>query len=426
MKQDASTMLQKVFQYVAWGSVILIILFKILTSAFQPIPQGDENFYLSELARFHTNGVWNTFSRGVSHLFMSIWYLVSFLPLNSLIIMRLLNLVLGLLDLYLIYLILKPLNLKKLSMSVALCTATYAIFISQSGAMHYRAISDPLMTTLALTAIYFVTKYVREYKLKDLILAALFSGMMFWVRNFAIIIFGGILASVAFIPLFKRERALPHLGKLLLFFVIFIIVLLVVQIPSIHQHQKISFERKIGSGLGGWGHRNWLTQKQQLPSGSVFAYRRVEWDFVDEYIESHGKQSIPRGVLGVFIDNPKLKTDITIVNLFFRIPYILLMSTGLLLLGFLRIVRCPESWLRTLSPQILALLAVFFSVACGVSLAIINYIEHRWVFTASISALIIGIYGFEEMSERWQKILLIGQLLLIPLLSLFSAAKLLP
>jgi len=275
-----------------------------------------------------------------------------------------------------------------------------------------------------LAAVLFLIKYLDDNRVKDLILTAVLSGMMFWVREFSIIIFGGVIAAVFVLPILKKEKLMLHFAKFTLFIIIFVLVVLVVQVPSIAENQKLSFERKGGSGLGNWGQRNWLTQKEQISSGSVFAYQRVEWDYVDEYIETHGKESIPRGVVAVFRDNPKLKTDITIVNLFFRVPYILLISTGLLIFGLFRVVREPEVWLSVLSPSMLALLAVFFSVCCGVSLAIINYIEHRWIFMASMMAIGLGAYGIQTMKQKWQMRFVYGQFAFITMLTLVSFAKL--
>lgn len=425
MKPTKETARKNLFLYIAWTPIVLYFVYRLILIFIDPSPKGDEGFYLNEIAQIKSLGLWDTFVGGISHLYVTVWCIISFLPFNDLVMIRLINIILGLVSLCLINKIINHLDLSEKVRDLALLTAGYAIFVSQSGAMHYVAINDPMMNALGLAATLFLIRYLADFKVKDLIFTAVFSGTMFWVRSFAIILFGGIIAAVFIVPLLKKEKVLMHLAKVALFMFVFILIVLVVQVPSLMENQKLSFERKGGQGLGGWSHRNWLTQKEQISSGSVFAYKRVEWDFVDEYIETHGRKSIPHGVAGVFKDNPKLKTDITVVNLFFRIPYILLMSTGLLIFGLFRVVREPESWLCGLPPSMLALLAVFFSVCCGVSLAIINYIEHRWIFMASMMAIVLGAYSIQAMSEKWQKRFVCGQYVFIALITSVYLLKML-
>lgn len=423
MKQMNGAKKENLLKYIAWISLALYFIFRLIMYIKDPSPKGDEKYFLEEIARFRSMSFRDAYFGNFYHLYLTIWYLISFLPINDLMLMRFINIVIGVVNLCLMYKILNRFDLSKNVRSLALLTAGYAIFVSQSGTMHYSAINDPIMNALGLATILFLIRYLDNYRMKDLVFTAVFSGMMFWIRTFSIIIFGGIIAAVFMVPLLKKEKVFIHLAKVALFLTVFVLVVLIIQVPSLIENQKITFEGKRREGLGNWSHRNWLTQKEQISSGSIFAYKRVEWEYVDDYIETYGKQSIPSGVIGVFKDNPKLKTDITVVNLFFRIPYILLMSTGLMFLGLFRVIREPESWLVDLPPSVLALLAVLFSVCCGVSLAIINYIEHRWIFMAAMMGIGLGAYGIQSMTDKWQKYLVHGQYVLLMLLTVVSSIK---
>jgi hypothetical protein len=413
---NGSDKLNPLLMHITLILIFVVFVMNLWSSISNSQPLGDEGFYLNELERIHNDGLWTAFSDGISHLFMWIWYLISLTGTNGLVGMRAISILLAFVSMYIIYYLLKKTTDSRALLLVAISTAAYVFFVTKTGRMFYLAINDTLMNALGLAAILFLSKYFDQYRIKHLVIAALFSGMMFWVRSFSILIFGGLFISVILIPLLHDpKRLIKQSLRSLLFIFVFVIVMISVQIPSIIDNQRLSFEKKNLSG--DWGARNWITRLERKPSGSIFAYERSSWEYVDRYIEEQGEDSIPRGFFGRVKADPKFMVDNLASNLFVRVPYIILISIGFLGIGLLRILRVPEKWVSKLTPTELLCLTVFMSVGLGVSLVIINYIEHRWLFMICLTGLFLGVKSICGMSANLQRLLIRAQFVFMILLT---------
>lgn len=355
---------------------------------------GDERFFCNELIRFQTQGLWNSFADGISHLFVICSSALSILIGSNLLAIRLLNIFLVPLALFIWFHIVRLVVTKPIVRDLAWLSFAYVLLITKTGAMFFHGLNDPLMVVLALGALLFLIKYIKNGKTTSMVMAAILSGMMLWVRLFSVLILGGILVWMVFHALLQKPRLrnFLHGG---MFFLVIIIVALIVQIPSLSEHGKLSFERKSSPGQS-WNDRNWVMGMMRLPIGSVFCYAQPGWEQVEEYIDKNGAQSIPKGLIGQVKRDPKFMLDNFASNVVVRFQYILIVSIGLLFLPLLDFLRNPEFWFSKKNCTILPFLMVFFSVGLGVSLIIISYVAHRWQFMAVSSSIVLASVQLER------------------------------
>lgn len=348
---------------------------------------GDEYFYNVEITRFQDQGIWNSYAKGISHLFVLLSSALSLLVGSNLLGARLLNILLLPLALLIWFKIIKQIVAHPRIRDLAWLSFAYLLLMAKVGGMFYYGVCDPLMIVLALGALFFIVSYLKDGAFLNLVLAAILSGMMLWVRQFSILILGGVFAWIALTALIRKFQA-RYLLQASSFILIFLVVAMVVQVPSLVEHKKMSFERK--SLSGDWGARNWLMGVMRLPKGSVFSYARPEWQQVENYISQHGTGSIPKGFLGRVKRDPKFMLDNFASNIVIRFPYILLVSIGLLMIPLLDYLRKPELWFSSENQMLLPFTMVFFSVGLGVSMVIISYVEHRWQLMAVGSSLALA------------------------------------
>ena len=103
----------KIEYFIKYSNYILILLFffififKTIQCFSTPNSIGDEGFYLNELNRFREIGLWKSFSEGISQLWILLAYLISLITGNDLISLRIINILLLPVALYLMYSIIK-------------------------------------------------------------------------------------------------------------------------------------------------------------------------------------------------------------------------------------------------------------------------------------------------------------------------------
>lgn len=383
-------------RYALLALLFLVYIVRIVYDLSKPL-QGDEYFYGVEISRYELQGIWGSFSQGISHLFVVLASILSHVSGSNLLGARLLNIILLPVSWLILDKVIRLINNDVRVSFVASMTFGFVLLISKAGEMFFYGVNDPLMIVLALVTILYAVKYSISYDWKHLFLTAVSAGMMLWVRQFSILIIAGILTWVAIISI-KRRKFLNSILRLVLFVLVFSIVVLIVQMPSLADHGRVSFEKKNISG--DWGARNWVMGVMRIPAGSIFAYKRPSWEQVDEYKLLHGKEKIPRGFIGRVIMDPKFMVDNFSSNLFVRFPFIILSSILLFIIPFFDFVRKPEYWLSTSNNDVLPLLMVLLSVCIGVSLVIVSYVEHRWQFMSVTSALVLASKQLESYPAR--------------------------
>lgn len=390
-------------KYGRWAIWLLLAISFVTAAAsslLAPEQRGDEYFYLQELARFQRDGLWKSYADGISHLHVVLANLLAAVTGSALMGGKLLSILLLPLALLACIGIVKNLKLSSEIELLTITTLAFVLCVSKSGRLFFGFYNDSLMVTLALAALYFMQKYCASVQIKHLIIAAVFTGMMFWVRTFSILIYGGMLAFVLALFIFHQPRA-RNLLRSVMFFVLVAATALVVQIPSIRDNGRLSFESK-GSRSTNEGH--WLNRLYRPGGGSIFAYPGVSQDLVAQYKQEHGENSIPGTLSERIARDPKFMVDNFASNLAVRVSYILLVSIGMYFLLFLDALRRPRWMFRDLrnAPALLHFLIVA-SVSLGLAIIIFNYIEHRWMLLAVLSAAIVAAMHLDKrVHGKWR------------------------
>lgn len=385
-------------------------------------PSGDEGFFLKEVSRFRTDGLWNSFAAGISHLHVVLVTALAALVSSPLLAGRLLNVMLLVLALILVRMIIRNMKLKRPVELVTIATFAYMLVFTQLGKTFYRFINDPLMIVLALCSVYLFQMYFSKDRIWYFIGAGISSGMMFWVRSFSLLIWAGMLAFLVLDVVIRK----PHLKRflhMLLFVFISVSVAMLVQIPSISQTGRLSYESK--GADGDWGDRNWVTRHMRKSNGGIFSYQRAEWREVEQFKQDFGDDSIPQSLTSMIGRDPKFVADNFVSNLMIRVPYVMFSSIGIFFFIFLDLLRRPR-WLlgkNSSQPRLLFLL-VAASVCLGVSLVIINYVEQRWLMAPVACVLFLAAAHLDQrVAPRWINALLAAQIVFLVLTGVGSLAK---
>lgn len=384
-----------------WLIIVSGIGLSSIIAVAQLNPQGDEGFYLKEFARFERDGLRRAFSDGISHLHVVMVFLFTKVVGNPLLAGRILSIIMLILSMFLGSRIISNLSLGETVSRLAQATLAFLLVFSQAGKMFYFFLSDPLMIALSMLTIFLLQKFGYKRQKQYLIFAGLSAGMMFWVRFFSLLILGGMIAALA-VYIIMDDHKIKHALAFILFIFTVVGTALIVQIPSIIDHGKLSFEAKTGSGS--WAEMNWVTRWEREGNRSFFTYKRVGWKEVEEYKQKFGQNSIPRGPLEILAKDRKFFVDNFAANLLIRVPFIFLSGIGFLFLLYLDFLRRPLSQIRTGNVFFsMLMLSVCLCITMSLSIVIINYIEHRWMLMALISALMLGsIHLDTPRLERWR------------------------
>ena len=422
MKSKVKIDFGKTLTYAVWLVIALNFVFKLVLRIWINNPIGDEVFFIEEIEFVRDNGLWESFSSGTSHLYSMIGYLISLVMPNLLIGLRLFNIILSMAAFVIALSLIQRVTTNLIIRKISAITMAYMIFCCKTGAMFFVAINDALMVTIALVTTLFLLKYLQTKRYKELMVTAIFSGLMFWVRSFSLLVFGGIILGIAVIPIMCSGISVwKNLVRTSVFILISVTVALLVQIPSLIENKAIRFESK--SRNQDWAAWNWLTHIERIPSGSIFLYKRPPYDVVQRYLDEHGSSSIPRSIIGRIKADPKFAVDNLVSNLFVRLPFVLLTSSGMFFFGLLSILREPDRWRVRLKPQSLALLSIFLSVSIGLSIYVNTNLEQRWLFIPAVMGILLGAGRMSELPEKSINKISVVQLLVLLLLSSASLTQ---
>jgi len=373
--------------------ILVTFIFNVIDCLYYPKSRGDESFYIKEVRRLTETGLWNTFSSGTSHLYVVLGFIFTKLSGSDLVGLRLLSISLSFILMYLFYKI-SLLELSNIYLrTLFMLTVSYVIYCSQAGKCFFMGISDPLMITIALATIMFIMLYVNLGKTKYIILSAIFSGMLFWVRTFSLLIYVGILCWIVLSPFILRNYLSfkRYIRNICLFLAINVITISLVQIPSLLTNSTFTFENKSKIMGLDWEANNWLTGLQRRPTNSIFCYSKLPWDEVEDYITKFGYSSIPRNYVERFKRNPKMIVEAFSANLLFRVPFVLFVNIGFLIIPLIYILKMPEKWFSIISSKDWLILLVFIIMPISLSLVTIDYIEQRWLLFPIFMGALLGV-----------------------------------
>jgi hypothetical protein len=194
----------------------------------------------------------------------------------------------------------------------------------------------------------------------------------------------------------------------------FLALFLMLNIPSFTANHKLSYDNKVPAEGVTWAQRQYLAQLW-VNEGKIPNFSHPSWEETRAYLDEHGKDSLPEGVLNGLTHDPKL----TIIEFFKDLYYSLFFGfrqLGLMLIFPLyyfasEIIR--RRWTYSLYiPAVMALITGIFS------LIIISFVELRW-YEAAYFPGIVFFYCHSEKIRNGQTLRLANDVILI-FLSLYG------
>ncbi|HRZ42971.1 MAG TPA: glycosyltransferase family 39 protein [Bacteroidales bacterium] len=352
---------------------------------------GDELFYWREVVRLQEIGWWNMLTTGTSFLYIGLSGLLTHLTGSILLSNRLLSLIPGLLVIWSLW---KMAGLWDISLPVKrvmLLTALAFVF-DPSRSPFLFGTNDALMFACVAEGVYRLFCWLKYNKLSSLVASAVLFGMGFWVREITLMylipLYGAALLYLIF-PSWKPVSR--RIGAIALFSGILLCTGILVHLPALSVNGTSGFEDK--NYMGNWRERDYLSQIRRQPSGSVFAYERVEWAEVRAYKNSGLKPELPATRLEILRRDPKMVADAFASNLLIRCTYLFTLRNGLLFFLFL-----ASFWLfpwvrrKAIFSQWILLILLITGYTLEISAITLHRIEIRWLTLSILFVTLAGSY----------------------------------
>lgn len=337
---------------------------------FKPMGTGDEALFISDLDLIFNKG-WNeAVVKNVSIPYMLLAAPFAFF-LKTYIALRIVNVLLLVFLVSYFYLRLKS-NRKSFFnyFFFFLCTAPY-FFLGTNDALFFVGI------------IIFMTEVYLLQNKKEANMAIAFSMLLIscFTREMILIYFPVIIFGCLII---YKEGAFVKINfsSPILIFIVFLIL----NIPSLKDNGKLSFDNKSPTGPNSatWVQRQYLAQLL-VNKGEIKNFSHPSWEETNEYLKKNGQNSLPKGI----IDGLSFDIRLTVVEFFKDFYYSVFF--GFRQLGFILFVvllfPLRDFFIsKKLKLEMYIPYALIFIIAVF-SLIIISFIEPRWyapVFTMTI------------------------------------------
>ena len=229
-----------------------------------------------------------------------------------------------------------------------------------------------------------------------------------------------VYLPIIFLSLFIYYKKEFILNKYSLVPVIVFLFFVIVNIPSIEKKHTISWDNKLPPKdvKANWAQRQYLAQCL-VNENKLEDRNHPSWEETDKYLEIHGKNSLPDGIISGMLFDIKLTIIEFFKDLFYCLVY-QIRSLGLtfsISLSYLIIAI----WKRRFNffdyyvPISTLIMVLIFS------LIIISYVELRWLQPIFIMMLIY----FADIHKKNEipKYLFYANILLISLLSIYGAMR---
>ena len=360
---------------------------------------GDENFYVLEVERLQREGIMASLNEGTSALFVSIGTAMSYITGDILTgnrILSLLSLVLVL------HALLGIASLLKISREVKWLMAftILAFAFDPERSPFLFGINDTLMFGVIAQSLLYSIRFINKNKLRDLIIAALFLGAGFWIREITLIYLAAFaVAALLYLFMLRRKGLLRRLGNSALFFIIVALFGIIPHLPALLSNGNSGFEDK--NYMGNWREREYLTQLRRIPSGSVFAYKWVDWEEVKEHKEQRLLPTLPQTRLELWKLDPKMAVDSFASNIIIRCTYLFSLRNGLFFILFI-----TSFWMwrdikrRKQQAAWVFLVAIILTYTLLISVITLNRIEVRWLSMAIMLMATAGAYILDILRRK--------------------------
>lgn len=360
------------------GVLLLILAVKAVAIRFSAELSGDEYFYLREVLRFRDIGFTAALQEGISILFVIPGHLLAYLTGDILMANRILSLLsLGVI----LHALIRMAGLmhisKNLQWLMSLTILAFAFDYQRSPFLF--GTNDTFLYALLAESFYFLIRFLQTDERKNLLVSGVFLGLGFWVREITSMYLAAVALAAGVYSIHQlRKRNWSGIAWVFIFFGVTFGTGVIPHLPALISSGHLAFEDK--NYMGNWRERDYLSQIRRLPSGSVFAYTRVEWDEVEQYKREGHLPELPKTRYESFKLDPKMAADSFASNLLIRCTYLFSLRNGVLFLLFL-----ASFWLwdrmksNNLTKPWLFLSMVIISYALMISAITLHRIEIRWL-----------------------------------------------
>lgn len=405
-------------------STVLLLLWTYNSS----LIVGNNDAYINHFESFLNNGWYAENIKGTTVIYNSMLSLLYAITNSVNTSFLLLNLISQLLLIYIGLLLLKYFANKKHQLfyySVVLMFLFRHLMLES----YNKASNDTFMAVFVMWALYlFIVKVYdhKEIKRIPLILIGTLVGITVGIRPtslflIVLLFFGSIAWSIR-----HKIHFLPLAKSLLICLVPLIVVVSIVHYPSISHNKTLSFYNKNASDSSlNWYQRNFLAIKNieennlALNHGNIW---KTKFHDVEAYVEQHGEDSLPKGLLSSISRDPLTYAKITSFD-WLRIGGWLLRFSGILLIIPL-ILFAKYKKHRVENVSLILILSLFLLYT------ILSYslIEFRWFLGYEVliyASILVGLKKLENNEMKWINTILFSSLLLVTLFNMRSIINLL-
>lgn len=391
MKLKDFNKVQKLFM------IFVLIYVSVATYFFisRPAGGGDEILFINDLQLIKENGWLKAIQKNVSIPYM-ILALPFFYFLENFIALRLVNIIL-------LFVLFGYFYKREIKDNVFFFS--YLLFYISAAGFYYSGTNDALFF---IALVIFFNEIHRCYNEND------------WSPNLAI--------SALIIAVFTRELYLVYLPVIVLGLYLLLkkkynfnqksiipiflfLFLLTMNIPSLLKSGTLSYDRKSppSSIEASWSQRQYLAQLK-VNKGELENMQHPSWEETQNYLNIHGADSLPDGVIKGMTHDFKL----TISEFFKDLWYIVIYharSMGLMLIipmlywGWEMIQTKKMSLEKHFIPIITLIMIMIFS------LIIISFVELRWLSTVFIMCVVY--YNFLEKRKKISNLIIKSNLIFL-------------
>lgn len=366
-----------------------------------PKSSGDESLFITDLKLIHDVGWYEAIVKNISIPYMLLVYPLS-LMMEDFIALRMVNIALVLV-LFIYFQYVYKTKSKTLYY--------YLLFFISTVGYFYFGSNDCLFFVSLIVFFSEVNSYLNKKKVNynlalTTLVIAFFTRQLFLV--YLPVIFLGIYILYKSEYKFTAKTFFP-LG--------FVILFVILNIPSIEKNGSLSFDKKSPpSDIGvNWSQRQYLAQLM-VNKGELANFQHPSWEQTKEYIAKNGKNSLPDGILESITFDWKL----TIKEFFKDFGYSILYSfrsLGLMLLITLGYWYRQQNKNRKIEmsyfvPFSTLLMLMIFSFI------IISYVELRWLSPVFIMTLVY--YSELEEQKKISKYLILANTIVLCLFSVYG------
>jgi hypothetical protein len=332
---------------------------------------GDESHFIDAIYKIRSEGLIEAIKYGIS-----IPYILTTIPLTILFedyfALRITNLLI--ISLFFIYLY-KKLGIKQ--------PIVYLILLSYISTISFYLFgTNDTLFTICLSVFLIEIFYLIQYdEIKNPQIAFVCLVISFFTRELIIFYIPLVLTCLIFTRSYLKKLTNYSLAVIILIF------LTLLNLPSIINNHKISYDNKIAPEGLTWSQRGYLWQLQNPDSKNK---NQPSWDEVKNYLQENGDKSLPSTYLeGIFL-NPKLTIKDTYTDFLEAVIW------SVRQLGLLIFVPFILLFLKSHIKSELYIVLSFFITLLIFSFVIITYVELRWLGPLTILYIIGGYLCFQD------------------------------